>query len=83
MASFAPAGVPFRLRAVAGGGAEAFSFSFVTPATLGHGDNVLATGATRVLAVAEGPMGQLDLGVLGARVVGLSVASHGRPADAP
>lgn len=46
-------------------------FSFVTLATLGYGDIVPLTGATRALAVLEAVGGQMYLAVLVARLVSL------------
>ena len=50
---------------------DAVYFSFVTLATLGYGDVLPATPATRAFAVSEAVFGQLYLAVLIARLVSL------------
>ena len=51
--------------------AHAIYFSFVTIATLGYGDIVPASDATRGLAILEAVSGQMYLTVLVARLVSL------------
>ena len=49
-------------------------YSFITMTTLGYGDIVPVTGATRMMAAAEALTGQLYLAVLVARLVGMHIA---------
>jgi voltage-gated potassium channel Kch len=53
---------------------DSIYFSFVTLATLGYGDILPASDAARGLAVFEAVAGQLYIGVLVARLVGLYIA---------
>jgi len=54
-------------------------FSFTTLTTLGYGDLVPVSSLARSLATLEAVVGQMYLAITIARLVGLAVASAGRP----
>ena len=58
--------------------ADLIYFSFTTLTTLGYGDIIPASPATRSLAALEAVLGQLYLTVLVARLVGLHIARSSR-----
>ena len=64
VSELAPSGEPYRFPAL-------LYFSFVTLTTLGYGDFLPNTDATRALASAEAVVGQLYVAVFVARLVGL------------
>ena len=65
---------PYFMRMGGRGASYALYYSFVTMTTLGYGDIVPVTLASRTFAYVQAVMGQMYLAVLVARLVGLHIA---------
>lgn len=74
---------PMNLRFGTERSATALYFSYVTLTTLGYGDIVPVTTASRMLCTTEAITGQLYLAVLVARLIGLHIAHASRAGKSP